>query len=513
LKSPFPEGFDEQPLIRELAGRYSIRKERTTSRRFSLFDTFDWRLFRRSLVLVASGNKMVLRKLHGRAILHSVEVSSPPVFSSDLPDGDLKEKLAPIVTVRALEKLAEVDTRSTTYRLLSRDGNIVARLVCEEGRLADDNERPAFWTSFRLRPVRGAPGSFQTVRKRWEKDGPPAGDNGNIYWEAMKAAGRTPGDYSTKVTIPSAPRMRSEEAVKIILRFLLQVIRINEAHLAEDRDTEFLHDYRVAIRRTRSALRQMKQVFPADVTRRFKKDFAFMGKLSNDLRDLDVHLQNEGIYKAMLPPAQRDDIGPLFDYLREKRAQVFWEFLPHLETRRYRKIIQDWDLFLNGPGNDFPDSPNAELPVRELAQKRIYKKYRRILKISNVMLENMADDMLHLLRIECKELRYLLEFFSSLFPREKIHDLIGQLKKLQDFLGEYNDFRVQQQRLQDLAGELPWNDSRSKKTVAAIGTLVKTMEREKRKAKKALAKTFSDYASIHKQKVYRELFGAGSSSV
>jgi len=513
LKSPFPEGFDEQPLIRELAGRYSIRKERTTSRRFSLFDTFDWRLFRRSLVLVASGNKMVLRKLHGRAILHSVEVSSPPVFSSDFPDSDLKEKLAPIVTVRALEKLAEVDTRSTTYRLLSRDGNIVARLVCEEGRLADDNERPAFWTSFRLRPVRGAPGSFQTVRKRWEKDGPPAGDNGNIYWEAMKAAGRTPGDYSTKVTIPSAPRMRSEEAVKIILRFLLQVIRINEAHLAEDRDTEFLHDYRVAIRRTRSALRQMKQVFPADVTRRFKKDFAFMGKLSNDLRDLDVHLQNEGIYKAMLPPAQRDDIGPLFDYLREKRAQVFREFLPHLETRRYKKIIQDWDLFLKGPGHDFSASPNAELPVRELARNRIYKKYRRIFNNSNVMLKNTTDDALHFLRIECKELRYLLEFFSPLFPREKIHDLIGQLKKLQDVLGEYNDFRVQQQRLQVLAGELPRTDSRSKKTVAAIGTLVKTLEREKQKANKAFADTFSGFASLSEQMVYRELFGAGSSSV
>ncbi|MGZ9146766.1 MAG: CHAD domain-containing protein [Candidatus Deferrimicrobiaceae bacterium] len=329
----------------------------------------------------------------------------------------------------------------------------------------------------------------------------------------MKAAGRNPGDYSTRVTIPSDPRMRSDEAAKIILRFLLQVIRINEARLAEDRDTEFLHDYRVAIRRTRSALRQMKQVFPAEVTRRFRKDFAFVGKLSNDLRDLDVHLQNEGIYKAMLPPAQRDDIGSLFDYLREKRAQVFRDFLPRLEARRYRKIIQDWDLFLNGPGNDFPDSPNAELPVRELARKRIYKKYRRILKICNVKLERQADDMLHLLRIECKELRYLLEFFSPLFPREKIHDLIGQLKELQDLLGEYNDFRVQQQRLQDLAGELPWNDSRSKKTVAAIGSLVKTMEREKRKAKKALAKTFSDYASIPKQKVYRELFGAGSSPV
>jgi len=318
---------------------------------------------------------------------------------------------------------------------------------------------------------------------------------------------------SPNVDFPLAPDMRSEEGVKIILRFLLQVIRINEAHLAEDRDTEFLHDYRVAIRRTRSALRQMKQVFPADVTSRFKKDFAFVGKLSNPLRDLDVHLQNEGIYQAMLPPAQRGDIGPLFDYLREKRAQVFRDFLPRLKTKRYRKIMRDWDLFLKNPENDFPGSPNAKLPVRDLARKRIFKKYRRILKISNVKLENMPDDMLHFLRIECKELRYLLEFFSPLFPSGKIHGLIGQLKKLQDILGEYNDFRVQQQRLQELAGELPRNDSRSKKTVAAIDSLVKTMEREKQKAKKAFAKTFSDYASIPRQKVYRELFGAGSSPV
>lgn len=314
MKSAFPEGFDGHPLIRDLARRYSIRKERTASRRFSLFDTFDWRLFRRSLVLVASGNRMALRKLQGRTILHSVEVSSPPVFSSDFPDSDLKGKLAPIITARALEKLAEVDTRSTTYRLLTRDGEMAARLVCEESRLAGDDGSPAFWTSFRLRPVGGeGRGSIPAVREPWEINGPPEGHIGNFYREALKAAGRNPGDYSTKVTIPSDPAMRSDDAARIILRFLLQVIRINEAHIGEDRDSEFLHDYRVAIRRTRSVLRQMKQVFPAEVTRRFRKDFAFVGKLSNELRDLDVHLQNEGIYKAMLPLPRRDDIGPLFD--------------------------------------------------------------------------------------------------------------------------------------------------------------------------------------------------------
>jgi CHAD domain-containing protein len=316
-----------------------------------------------------------------------------------------------------------------------------------------------------------------------------------------------------KADFPLAPDMRSDEAARIILRFLLQMIRINEAHIAEDRDTEFLHAYRVAIRRTRSALRQMKQVFPAGVARRFRKDFAFVGELSNELRDLDVHLQNEGIYKAMLPPTRRDDIVPLFDYLKEKRAQVFRDFLPRLETRRYRRIMEDFDLFLNGPGNDFSDSPYAELPIREVSREKIEKKYKRIFKYRNVIRKEMKDDMLHLLRIDCKELRYLLEFFSPLFPREKVHDLIGQLKKLQDVLGKYNDYRIQQQRLQALAGELPRTDSRSKKTVAAIGILVKTLEREKRKVKKAFAQTFSDFASLPKQKVYRKLFGAGSSSV
>lgn len=307
--------------------------------------------------------------------------------------------------------------------------------------------------------------------------------------------------------------MRSEDAARIILRFLLEVIRINEARLAEDRDPEFLHDYRVAIRRTRSALRQMKRVFPPEITSRFRKDFSYVGKLSNHLRDLDVHLQNEGIYQAMLPPGQRDDIGPLFGYLREKRGKVFRDFLPHLETGRYKKIMRDWDLFLNSPEHDFPDSPNAELPVRELARKRIYKRYKKIFHKHHVELEDMADDMLHLIRIECKELRYLLEFFSPLFPREKIRGLIGELKKLQDILGKYNDFRVQQQRLKDLAGELPRNEPRSKKTVAAIGSLVKAMEREKEKAKRSFAETFSAYASPPRRKVYRELFGDGPSPV
>jgi CHAD domain-containing protein len=102
------------------------------------------------------------------------------------------------------------------------------------------------------------------------------------------------------------------------LRDLLQIMKINEANLEKDLDTEVLHDFRVSIRRTRSALVLMKSVFAQIVTDRFKKDFAFVGKLTNQLRDLDVYLLNADAFKAMLPPVLRDDIDPLFDYLRKK---------------------------------------------------------------------------------------------------------------------------------------------------------------------------------------------------
>lgn len=309
--------------------------------------------------------------------------------------------------------------------------------------------------------------------------------------------------------IPLTPDMRSEEAARIVLRRLLQVIRINEAHLAQDRDTEILHDFRVAIRRTRSALCQMKNVFPVEIANRFRKDFSFVGNLSNELRDLDVHLRNEGPYKAMLPPGLHCHIDPLFDYLRKKRAKAFREFLRRLETRKYKRIFRNWDLFLNGPRRDSAPSSNADLPVISLARKRIYKKYRGILEDGNQILDSTEDSRLHRLRIECKELRYLLEFFSSLFPRNKIRGLIEQLKKLQDILGEFNDFRVQEQHLQDIGRELAGTGSLPKKTGTAIGSLIKALERERQTVKKAFAKTFSDYASASHREVFQELFNPG----
>jgi CHAD domain-containing protein len=210
----------------------------------------------------------------------------------------------------------------------------------------------------------------------------------------------------------------------------------------------------------------------------------------------------------MLPAVLRDDIDPMFRHLHKKRANAFQQVRRGLKSKKYEKIMKDWETFLNKPPPDSATAPNAELPVIDLARRRIYKKYRGVVKTGSKILENTEDKMLHVLRIECKKLRYLMEFFASLFPRKKVNALIGQLKNLQDNLGDFNDLCVQQEYLLNISAELPASQRQVKKTLVAIGSLIETLDHEKRSVKDAFAGTFTDFAAPENRELFRELFAS-----
>ncbi|MGD2185918.1 MAG: CHAD domain-containing protein [Desulfobacterales bacterium] len=506
LKFNLPDSHDENKLMRQLADQYSIKKQPTVTEKFTIYDTFDWRLFNACLILHSSGNKLYLRELTKSNILHRIELSRMPVFIWDFPAGELKEKLAPIIKIRALLRLAEVQSRSTTYRVLNPDEKTVARLVYEEIWPSRSKQRPALAVHLLLKPVKGYNKYSRNLAKSLKKAGLTISTEKEFFLNALAAAGKKPGSYSSKVQIHLDPKMRSDRAVKIILRFLLNVMRTNEAVFEKDLDTEVLHDFRVAIRRTRSALAQIKNVFPTRTTDRFKKNFAYVGKLSNVLRDLDVYLLNQNVYKAMLPAVLRDDIDPLFEHLHDKRANAFQQVMRGLKSKKYAKIMEDWETFLNKPPPDSVTAPNAELPVIDTARQRINKKYRGVVKKGHKILIDPEDKMLHVLRIECKKLRYLMEFFASLFPPKTMKTLIKQLKNLQDNLGDYNDLCVQQEYLMNVTAELPGSRQQQKKTLVAVGSLIEALNREKKSVKAAFARTFTDFAAPENQELFRELF-------
>jgi CHAD domain-containing protein len=509
LKFKLPVGHDEKQIIQQLADKYTIKKEPTIAERLTIYDTFDWRLFNKSLILHSSGSKLFLRKLTKSEISDSVEFGRAPVFIRDFPDGELKDKLTPIVKMRALIALVEFHSRVTHYRILNPHEKTVARLAYREIWPYRNRRRSALATHLSLRAVKGYDKYSRNLAKSLKEAGLTILTEKELFLNALASANKKPGSYSAKVNIQLDPAMRSDQAAKIILRFLLNVMRINAAIFEKDLDTEVLHDFRVAIRRTRSALAQIKNVFPTRTADRFKKNFAYVGKLSNVLRDLDVYLLNQDAYKAMLPAVLRDDIDPLFSHLHKKRANAFQQVRRGLKSKKYEKIMMDWEAFLNKPPPDSATAPNAALPVIDLACRRIYKKYRGVVKTGNKILANTEDKMLHVLRIECKKLRYLMEFFASLFPRKKVNTLIGQLKNLQDNLGDFNDLCVQQEYLLNISAELPAGQRQVKKTLVAIGSLIETLDHEKQSVKDAFASTFTDFAAPENRELFRQLFAAG----
>ena len=81
--------------------------------------------------------------------------------------------------------------------------------------------------------------------------------------------------------------MTAAEAVRAMIRAQYQVARANEEGVLNDTDAEFLHDFRVAVRRARSYLGQLREVFAAESGARLRKNPFVAGQ---------VHQRADGIW-------------------------------------------------------------------------------------------------------------------------------------------------------------------------------------------------------------------------
>jgi len=231
-----------------------------------------------------------------------------------------------------------------------------------------------------------------------------------------------------------------------------------------------------------------------------------VGQLTNELRDLDVCLLKETAYKAKVAPVLRKDIEPLFDYLRRKRSEAFQKVIHELKSERVATILKDWEMFLNTPPQDSSAAANAGVSAITLARKRIFKKYKSVVKTGNSISESTDDRTLHVLRIHCKKLRYLMEFFASLFPPETISTLIDQLKRLQDNLGDFNDLRVQEEYLLNVAKQLPVSRGQTEKILLAIGSLVGALAGDRKIVRNAFAQAFAGFSAPANRELFENLF-------
>jgi CHAD domain-containing protein len=310
---------------------------------------------------------------------------------------------------------------------------------------------------------------------------------------------------STKPCLPLPPAMPAEEAVRRILQSLLEAMAANEEGTIAARDPEFLHDFRVAVRRTRSALSQLKGVLPPPVLECFRPEFAWLGEVTGPTRDLDVFLLRFEDYRQSLPAEFHDALEPFGRFLKDHQRTEQRRLVGELASPRYLQLKKDWADFLAGRSpQDSP--PDAGLPVAEVAGKRIRKVLRRALREGEAIGDDSPAEALHELRKTCKKLRYLLEFFQSLYPPPKIAKLIKALKILQDNLGNFQDLQVQSKALQKFATQMAAEGEVPPGSLLAVGMLIEGLQGRQKQAREEFTGRFAAFSRKKNLRLFDELF-------
>lgn len=495
-------------LWTEIQQQYAVRSEYIPGITQVLYDTFDWRLFHKNLTLVREENILCLSGIE--TLEPSQKISWPrktqPKFWWHFPEGSMKDTLKPLLDVRALLALVTFQKKRRMVSILNEDDKTIIKIHHDHIHLKDVSQRDRNFHALVLEPIRGYEKDLHRFQEFLKAQGVAESEE-SIYLKLVKAAGRTPGDYTSKFRLDLRPDLQSDRAMRMILRYLIDVMKSNESGIKADIDTEFLHDFRVSSRRIRSALALIKGVFPKARSDQFRQDFSILGKTTNRLRDLDVYLLKKDQYRAFLPQHTVAGLDPFFRDLAEERGAELIKVKKFLSSSTYRGLIARWDEYIESEvAYPAEEAKNARLPVLELAQKFIFRRYKKVIRDGKRIQDDSPDEQLHRLRIDCKRLRYLLEFFTSLFPREDVLLLIGQLKKLQDNLGEFNDLFMQQEQMRGYLNQVKKNRRDALLTAAAIGGLITVLSQRQLSVRSEFKKRFKVFCDKENLVMFTKLF-------
>ena len=467
-------------------------------------DTFDWRLYAAGLMLEQSSRaghtELTLRRLDGDPVASGTGPAHWPALAGSLAPGDLRERLARLAGIRALLPVARAVSAVRGLRVLNEDGKTVAWLAVDQ----PDITQPvpaALPTRVAITPVRGYRADASRVATALAGlPGTRAGAT-SILAAALAPAGRQPGGYTGKVDVILTATVPARLAMATVLLQLLDTLTVNVSGTIRDLDPEFLHDLRVSVRRTRSALKLAGDVLPAGLPRRFKPEFKWLGDLTTPARDLDVYLLGFPAMAASLTAASPAELEPLHAYLARQRAAEHRRLAAGLRSARCTARTGGWRSALTGMR-----APARGPAIGGFAAARLARACRTVLRHGAAITDASPPEALHDLRKRCKELRYLLEFFASLHDPGTHQRVLRDLKGLQDCLGEFQDCQVQQQELRAFADRMKPEVPAA--TLLAMGELAAQLAAGQQRARQEFAGRFAGFASAGAQRRMRALTAA-----
>jgi len=488
-------GIDANGVVAALAqGGFETGPESSVRR--TLLDTFDGRLNAAGLRLEfqeASGHELVLTG-GGPASAH-IPVSSPPRFGSDLPVGPLRARLAPLLDVRALRPVVSLDTRQRSAVRRDKLGKAVASVLVHDhlrlsGEVSEEHGGRPSWVA-EVEELVGYPKAAERARALLGSLGLHVLD-GDLMLFAAADAGVGLGGHSGSPTVALDRGEPAFEAFRRVLANLAGEVDANYEGTIGNVDPEFLHDFRVAVRRTRSVLAQGKGVLPTEVRGRFREEFGWLGAATGPARDLDVYLIEWDSYVAPLEQDVAAALKPLLEHVDHQRLNEHVALAMLLRSSRYLDLMGAWRDWLAAPAGEQHLGVDAPAPIGEVAARRIGVANDRLVARGRKIGPDTPAEELHELRKDAKKLRYLLECFGAVLPPSGRKAFVQRLKALQDNLGEHQDTEVHAAQLRAMSHELI-DHGAGAETLVAMGQLAGEFERRRVAARSEFAERFAAY--------------------
>jgi CHAD domain-containing protein len=205
-------------------------------------------------------------------------------------------------------------------------------------------------------------------------------------------------------------------------------------------DQEALHDFRVGIRRLRSATRAYRAELVGSVNGKMRRQLRGLARATNDGRDVEVQL---GWLAKQAERLSAEDtpgffwlVGRLEDCKQKTHDRAVAEV-----ARRYRKTGGKLRRALGVLRIELQTGQGQRLAsfrevTGELARRQVIQLRDDLVRIRG------ADDaeQAHRTRISLKRLRYLLEPIAR--RNRRAGALVRRFKEAQDLLGEHHDMHV-----------------------------------------------------------------------
>ena len=222
------------------------------------------------------------------------------------------------------------------------------------------------------------------------------------------------------------------DSLRVYLFYYLHLIKIYLPLIFDKNNDEFLHQFRVNLRRIKSLMSIFKELFDFDIYQKINSSLRDAIIATNKKRDLDIFLVN------LKNSKEKDDLTDFIQFLTKEQKVEEQKFKDFIKDKKMEDIIFNLEALLYENSN-FYVTRLANLPAKEYIKNTMEYLYKNTMKTVKKLDKQTKLEKFHKARIKIKKIRYLSNTFK--IYSSKKHK--KSLTKYQNIFGELNDLKNQ----------------------------------------------------------------------